>query len=380
VNIKLVRARVIAVLMGCVAAFLAGESVLRFLPVTSGLSYLPVDETSPVIRFHPNREFVYSKGWNFSMVNRGRINNYGFVNDQYYDERDRSTLMAVIGDSYVEALMVPYRETFHGRLADTVQGCGRVYSFGVSSSSLSQYLVFAEYARTTFQPAAMVIAVVPNDFDESLLKYRRMPGLYGFDQSPPARLSLERVDYRPGRLRDVAMSSALIRYVWIHLHVSGALTRIAERLRRNAAPSWVGNTAATAESERVTDSEKAIDAFLADLPHRSGLPVARVAFVVDGLRPQLYSAETLAAAAGSYAAIMRRYFMAAARQRGYEVIDMEPRFVAHYVRAEQRFEFPRDGHWNAVGHGVVARAVHASSVFERAFGGACPQRALEEKL
>jgi hypothetical protein len=50
------------------------------------------------------------------------------------------------------------------------------------------------------------------------------------------------------------------------------------------------------------------------------------------------------------------------------------------VRAEQRFEFPRDGHWNAVGHGVVARAVHASSVFERAFGGACPQRALEEKL
>ena len=50
------------------------ETALRFFPVMSGLHSLPVSKDSPVLRFSPNRDFVFSHGWNFSLINRGHVN------------------------------------------------------------------------------------------------------------------------------------------------------------------------------------------------------------------------------------------------------------------------------------------------------------------
>ena len=47
-------------------------------------------------------------------------------------------LLAVIGDSFVEGMMVPFSETCHGRLARGLAPAARVYAFGVNASSLSQ--------------------------------------------------------------------------------------------------------------------------------------------------------------------------------------------------------------------------------------------------
>src|SRR5262245_12759965 len=82
---------------------LLAEIVLRFLPVATGMWALPVNASQPILRFTPNREFLFSRDWNFSLVNRGRTNNDGFVNDENYVERDPRPLLAAIGDSYVEA-------------------------------------------------------------------------------------------------------------------------------------------------------------------------------------------------------------------------------------------------------------------------------------
>jgi len=45
-------------------------------------------------------------------------NNAGFVDDQDYNASYEQPLLAIVGDSYVEAAMVSYVETLHGRLAD----------------------------------------------------------------------------------------------------------------------------------------------------------------------------------------------------------------------------------------------------------------------
>lgn len=52
----------------CLVALLL-EGVFRLLPVNEGLRGLSVDEQNPVFRFTPHRESVYSRGWNFSIVN-----------------------------------------------------------------------------------------------------------------------------------------------------------------------------------------------------------------------------------------------------------------------------------------------------------------------
>ena len=90
-ELKRSRARTIlfgllSMLIGFAITLALLEMGLRFLPVTTGLGSTGVNENNPVISFAPNREFVWSKDWNMSFVNKGRINKNGFVNDLDYDE------------------------------------------------------------------------------------------------------------------------------------------------------------------------------------------------------------------------------------------------------------------------------------------------------
>src|SRR5258708_40260931 len=103
------------------------ELVLRFLPVATGMLGMPVTESSPLYRFEPNRNFVFSIGWKLDGANRGHVHNAGFVNDQDYDESAMEPLLAEVGDSFIEAATVPYSRSGQGRLPAAFAGCSRVY-------------------------------------------------------------------------------------------------------------------------------------------------------------------------------------------------------------------------------------------------------------
>jgi hypothetical protein len=85
-------------------------------------------------------------------------------------------VLAVIGESYIEASSVRYPETMHGRLAKSMEGHLRVYSFAASGAPLSQYVTWARHAAKDYGATALVINVVGNDFDESLAIYKTAPG------------------------------------------------------------------------------------------------------------------------------------------------------------------------------------------------------------
>ena len=181
---------------------LLAELALNLLPVASGLRSMPVDAEHPVYHFEPNRSYVFSHGWRLQNVNRGRVNNAGWVNDQDYRKDDATPLLAVVGDSFIEAQMVPYAETMQARLAKALEGQFRVYSFAGSGAPLSQYLIWARHAVRDYGARAVVINVVINDFDESHTAYRTAPGfwLYAPDQNgdasappdaAPARISVD---------------------------------------------------------------------------------------------------------------------------------------------------------------------------------------------
>lgn len=360
--------------LSLVALLLLLELGFRLLPVNEGLRGLSVDEQNPVFRFTPHRESVYSRGWNFSIVNRVRTNNYGFINDHDYDPALTTPLLAVIGDSFVEAVMVPFAQTGVSRLADSVGAAGRVYGFGTSGSSLSQYLAYARYVRDTFHPTALTVVIVGNDFDESLRTYKNEPGLHYFAESPGGELTLTRLDRPVPWWRDLVGGSSLAMYLYVNLEIRDVWKRFAYRPGQSAIsrPRFVGNTAAEATAERVADSDRVIDAFLRQLPGMAGLPVSRIALVVDAPRPELYDASALEAVSDSYFSIMRAHLIDRARAGGFEVLDMQPAFLADYAQRRLRFEYPDDNHWNGTGHEVFARVVQGSKVYRDTFEVAQP--------
>lgn len=341
------------------------ELVFRFLPVNSGLGSQPVNAESPVFRFSPNRDFTYSLGWNFALANRGHLNNDGFVNDRDYDASAPGPLMAVIGDSYVEALMVPFADTLQGRLSRELGPRGRIYSFAASGAPLSQYLVWADYARKTYKPSAMAILVVGNDFDESLMAYKDAPGFHYYAPGKDGQLTLTRVDYSRSTVREMAARSALVRYLIFNLQGPERL-RLLLAGQQQGGGEYVGNTASGGGEARLAGSKAAVDAFLRDLPAASGLPADKVVLLLDGLR----SVDALRPGVeDSYFMRMRAYFTAKAGEAGYEVIDLQPRFLSLSREKGTTFDFGAiDGHWNGEGHAVAAAALRQSRAYRSLFG------------
>jgi hypothetical protein len=341
------------------------EIILRFLPVATGMRSLPVTVSDPVFRFTPGRAFVFSKDWDFRIVNYGRVNNDGWVNDQDYQQKSDVPLLAVVGDSYIEAAMVPNRETMEGRLAQAYRGRVRVYSFAASGAPLSQYLIWAQYAVKKYGAEALIINVVGNDFDQSLAAYTVDPGFWHYVSDRDGTLRLQLFEHHVAFATWLVRHSALLRYLAINLQIAyapDALSDLALRLFHDTKrPRYAGNTSTDAGAKRVSDSLAAIDAFFRDLPAMTGLPPDRIAFTLDSVRyppsgvPQ----------PESYFEIVRRSFRQKGEALGYEVIDLEPLFFAHYRKHHQRFEFPDDGHWNSLGHSLAAEAVQSSRLMER---------------
>ncbi len=335
---------------------------MQLLPVPSPLKTPPVNAENPVYHLLPNREVVKSMSWTLEAPVTRRVNNDGFVNDQDYDPSDPRPLLAVIGDSYVEANYIPYDQTINAALAAATGVQGRVYSFGISGGPLSQYLVWADYARDRYRPSHMVFLIIGNDFDESLASHRIFPGFHHFVESENGDLTLTRFDFEPGWFRSLVRNSALARYLFYNVRLPSRLRSFWTRLTAED-ETFVGNTEAEADTRRIADSQRAVSAFLELLPAYSGLPAERILFLVDGVRPELYDGEALAGAADSYVTRMRDHFIAAGRTRGYDVIDLQPRFIASFEADGGRFEFPYDAHWNGHGHRLAARAVTESALF-----------------
>jgi hypothetical protein len=350
-----------------VLCVVSAEIFLSFLPVQTGLRTMPVNADNPVFHFTPERDVTFSRAWNFDMVNHRRVNNAGWVNDQDYQHQDETPLLAIVGDSYIEAMMVPYANTLYGHLASTLDGRFRVYSFGASGAPLSQYLIWAGHAVREYGARAVVINVVGNDFDESHISYNTGSGWWVYAPGPDGTMRLRLIEYRPGLLRSVVYHSSLARYLFFNLQFGYAWAQIRSFFFGSpaiAAQQYAGNTLAKAESVRIEASIAAMDALFRDLQAMKGLPPDRILFTLDGFRYP----EGVAGGTGTYFDLMRRAFRSKAESLGYEVIDLDTFFFKHYKAYGQRFEYPHDGHWNDLGHALAAEAILGSKLVRRLMG------------
>ena len=335
------------------------EGVLRFLPVARAPPVQPPTAENPIQRYAPNRPATWSFGWNLAHVVRGHSNAQGFIADYDYDRAASTPLVAVAGDSFIEALRVPFAETLTGRLAAALGSRGRAYAFAQSGSPLSQYVAYAAHACAVYHPERLVVTVVGNDFDESVYAHRRRNGI--FHLYPRAEGGF---DYRltplpaPGLVERIARRSALALYLMRNVGISDFIAMIGINIAQ-AAPRdvYVGNTLADANPARVAEGERVIAWFLETLPGAACLAAHDIVLVVDAMRPQIYDDTALKAARTSYFGLMRAKLIAEAAAKGFVVIDMEQPLLAAYRAQPAPFEFPNDMHWNARGHAVAAAAV-----------------------
>ena len=152
-----------------------------------------------------------------------RINNmhWNYPTD-YYPRQDKK-LIAVIGDSYIEAFQVDTDKKYPFLLGNMLKNDYDVYAFGISGAPLSQYLNISRYVRRHFNPDIIIINTVHNDFDESINQLN--PGNNWFlkvslneDGSITETIPQPKMDlpqYKPWKR--LLYKSALFRYVYLNL-------------------------------------------------------------------------------------------------------------------------------------------------------------------
>lgn len=349
---RLIVLRVVCAIGGIVVVVSVLEVVLRQLPVHERTYYVPETASNPISQFAPDRDFLWSRDWDLAAANVVDVNNIGFVSNTDYLPSDPRPLVAVIGDSYVEALMVSYERTCAGLLKEQLSPEYRVYSFGQSGAPLSQYLAVARYVKDTFSPSILWFVIVGNDYDESLIRYKDVPGFHYFVEDQESdRLSLSLILYEPrsgllwsalSTAKNWAYTSALFRYFYLNL-------RVVELVRGIFYGYGEGSSTTDGPETRILWSKRAVDVFLEAVRDSMGLEPPRIGFVMDGGRELLYE-HNYDHIDTYYDGILRKYFIQNATEIGFRVIDMEPVFAAHYATHGARFDWYRDFHWNALGH------------------------------
>jgi hypothetical protein len=336
------------------------ELVLRLLPVAWAPPVQPATAENPIQRYAPNTAYTWSLGWNFSIVVHGRTNAQGFTARYDYDATATSPLVTVVGDSFIEALQVPFAESLTGRLQAALGNRGRAYAFAQSGSPLSQYVACVRHAAVTYHPEKIVVSVVGNDFDESVYAHRQRDGIYHLHPRPGGGFDFKLTPLpEPGFAEQFLRHSALALYLARNVGIGN----VGEWFKPRAAHAadepgrYVGNTSAAADPLRIAEGEQVIEWFLATLPKVASLVPRDIVIVVDGMRPELYKAAALAVAQDSYFGQMRASLIRQAKAQGFQVIDMEPVFRAAYAVDHLPFEYPNDGHWNPHGHAVVTAVV-----------------------
>lgn len=104
---------------------------------------------------------------------RVNINEQGWNAPYDYDDQP---VIAVVGDSMVEALQVDVGQAFPDRLEESLaeRGCSGMttYRFGVGGMPLATYRMMLEHVLDTYKPELVVMMLVENDYVESLASYR----------------------------------------------------------------------------------------------------------------------------------------------------------------------------------------------------------------
>jgi hypothetical protein len=357
-RLRTILANATIVVLSVVLTLVAAEIVLRFLPVAWAPAVYAPTADDPIQRYAPNATFTWSLGPTFYKVVRSHTNAQGFVADYDYDSAAQTPLVAVVGDSFIEAMQVPYAQSVTGLMQRALGQNGRAYAFAQSGAALSQYAAFARYACEKYRPQRLVVSVVGNDFDESMFEHRQRDGLFNLHLKPDGAFDWTLSPLpAAGLVERVARNSALALYLARNIGIRNVVTWFSPTEAKADEVRYVGNTSAQADEQRTEEGRRVIEWFLDNLPKVACLPPDDIVLTVDAARPEIYSESGRDRMRGSYFALMRTQLITDARSRGFKVVDLEPAFIVDYNLHHENFENPTDNHWNEHGHAVVAAAV-----------------------
>lgn len=384
--------KLISISIGFSFGFLILELIARSFPATKHFSLQDqfycnwIDIKSKIserciFKFYPNRKGRYTKGkippFPIDVIKKTNdIGQFSSVNFKDLINQDAKSSLQIIsiGDSFVEALQVNNDESFHGILNSfsTIDGKKVISSsIGKGGDAFAQYLLNVQYVsqRTEMKKLSIVIPIISNDFDNSIFGNQpNIPGAY-FEAKGGKPYKFKYLNYErklPSKVFNTILSkSSLSSYLYHHLDLSIILhkrpfcfvtNKVCLYKQQQDFKANIVDSSILKTPERYREGFIATDIFLENIAKLRPSQKERTdtLFVIDGDRFSIYNG---ASYKSEYFLAQRNYFIQKAKIYGFTLIDMEEIFKEHFRKNNKKFEFINDGHWNSLGHKLVADTI-----------------------
>ena len=330
-------------LAGALLVLLGCELLLRLLPgPTATFSGRYLDPL--IVSYPPHIDWVSATGWDLRNAHHNPTNSDGFVGTR--DFRPDPQAVGLIGDSFIEAAMLPLAERPAAQL-ERALGTRAVHGMGMPGSSLLDYAERMRWAQARYGLRDFVLLLETGDLRQALCGSGNVQGVCLDPQTlaprdpPPSE--------PPGLAKRLLRHSALAQYLFGQLNLSPQ--RLWQQALQQARPPAEPGAAPPAQGPAVVPdtphAQAVTEAFLARI---AVLKPRRLVIVLDTARAALYAGQP------------RRLedlqaFAARARAAGIEIVDADPIFARHFAEHGLRFDVdPYDRHLNALGIGLLMQA------------------------
>ncbi len=331
------------------------ELFFRFIiPACNAPEHIFNEEEKMYFFSNERKEGLFTIGKFAEIKTKWRINNMNWNYPIDYHSHTEKKLIAVIGDSYIESFQVNVGENYPFLLRKKILNEYEVYAFGIGGAPLSQYLHISRYVERHFNPDILIINLVHNDFDESIMEFKP-------SDHPFLRLSVNKdssfseiissptfSSQRSNTLRRIILKSALFRYIYRNLRVN--------KLKEKFFSSLNENFEANIYPHEVREHEelifRATDYLVKTLKEENH--DIRIILIFDAPRNNIYS-NTLNK---SNTLWMNEMMDTICTINNIEYINLTEYMYQDYKVNELKFNSELDGHWNEYGHKFVADVLY----------------------
>ena len=338
--------RALFLLSGVLAVVVAAEALLRALPVSTATNtgyYVAPN----ILNYPPGHEWTMATGWDLRNVQHLRSNNMGFAAE--HDFVSGSDAVGLIGDSYVEASMLPMADRPAAQLERALGG-RKVYAMGGPGTALLDYGERIEWAHKKLGLRTFVVLLQSEDASQALCN---SGNIHARCLVPDSLEPTIRKQPSSGPVKDVLRHSAFAQYIISQLKFKPSRLVSPDFWRAGVAQKGAPLKAAPALESPVSPDPhqlKVIDASVETFFRQIGsLHGLRVVFVIDMNRSNLKS--------GVNRPDEDYHLAHRLRERGHLVVQGEPLYREHQRRSPLRLDMgPHDGHLNRIGVALLMNA------------------------
>lgn len=326
-----------ATLLGLLLLF---EVACRLLPVSSstdtGYHHHP-----DILNYPAHHEWRVATGWDLRNAQVLRSNNLGFAAHRDFVPDERA--LALVGDSYVEASMLP-GPARPGVQLEQALGGRPVYAMGGPGSSLLDYADRMQFAQRQLKIQDFVVLLEPGDVRQAICGSGNVHSacLDGATLQP-------RRERQPaaGGLKKLLRHSAAAQYLASQLKLQPQ--QVVASVRQFFSPPSPPAATKGVAGLGPAGTQAVVTEFFSRLGPAQAF--GRVLFIVDGRHDGSDPAQDPGLQAE------RRAFMAAARAWGAQVLDAEEAYATHWAASKRSLNVgPYDRHLNARGVQVLFTA------------------------